>query len=183
MTSGRASSARAGDPVSEAFLDTSPHDPRGATSDVAFCAQAAVRVRPAGPRLHVGRSEEARALLERLLAEADGAGLCAEEVDPATHASLGNFAQGLTHFALINSAVNFGTRAEGGTDTLAGVHAGRVRRTAEVTGRPQALTPGRTASTPPASEASELPGFGDEGPQPALQEHANGRSTWPRPTT
>ena len=41
VTSGRASSARAGDPVSEAFLDTSPYDPRGAASDVAFRAQAA----------------------------------------------------------------------------------------------------------------------------------------------
>jgi GH15 family glucan-1,4-alpha-glucosidase len=53
-----------------------------------------------------GRTEEARALFERLLALQNDVGLLAEEYDPTAKRMLGNFPQGFSHLALVNSAFN-----------------------------------------------------------------------------
>jgi GH15 family glucan-1,4-alpha-glucosidase len=51
-----------------------------------------------------GRETEARELFERLLDLRNDLGLYAEEYDVARHRQVGNFPQGFTHLALINTA-------------------------------------------------------------------------------
>ena len=52
----------------------------------------------------VGEHAEAERLFKNLLRRGNHLGLFAEEIDPATGAHLGNFPQGLSHAALINTA-------------------------------------------------------------------------------
>ena len=59
-----------------------------------------------------GRHDEARALLERLLALCNDVGLLAEQYDPDAQEMLGNFPQAFSHVGLINTAVNL-SRAMG----------------------------------------------------------------------
>jgi GH15 family glucan-1,4-alpha-glucosidase len=54
----------------------------------------------------VGRTDDARALFERLLSLANDVGLLSEEYDPVAGRLLGNFPQAFTHLALVNSAFN-----------------------------------------------------------------------------
>jgi GH15 family glucan-1,4-alpha-glucosidase len=51
------------------------------------------------------RKADAARQFESLLACANDLGLYAEEIDPVTHAALGNFPQALTHIGLINAAL------------------------------------------------------------------------------
>ncbi|KOR40456.1 glycosyl hydrolase [Xanthomonas oryzae] len=53
----------------------------------------------------IGRTDQARALLERLLGLCNDVGLLAEEYDPRSKRMLGNFPQGYSHVALVNAAL------------------------------------------------------------------------------
>jgi GH15 family glucan-1,4-alpha-glucosidase len=54
----------------------------------------------------LGRTDEARALFERLAGLANDVGLLAEEYDPVSKRMLGNFPQAFTHVSLVNTAAN-----------------------------------------------------------------------------
>jgi GH15 family glucan-1,4-alpha-glucosidase len=56
-------------------------------------------------RIRQQRHAEATHQFEALLSCANDVGLLAEEIDPLTHAALGNFPQALTHIGLINAAL------------------------------------------------------------------------------
>jgi GH15 family glucan-1,4-alpha-glucosidase len=65
-----------------------------------------------------GRLKEAHDLFERIVSYANNLGLFSEEVDPMSGELLGNFPQGFTHMALINSAVNLAKAAKHGAEQL-----------------------------------------------------------------
>jgi len=54
----------------------------------------------------IGRTEDARALFERLLATTNDLGLLAEEFDPSLQRLAGNFPQAFSHVGLIDTAFN-----------------------------------------------------------------------------
>jgi GH15 family glucan-1,4-alpha-glucosidase len=58
----------------------------------------------------LGRWDEARELFERLVGLTNDVGLLAEEYDPAAKRFLGNFPQAFSHVALVNTAMNLGSR-------------------------------------------------------------------------
>jgi GH15 family glucan-1,4-alpha-glucosidase len=58
----------------------------------------------------LGRLEEAERLFEQLLTFRNDLGLLAEEYDPRLGRQLGNFPQGFSHIALINTAHNLSSR-------------------------------------------------------------------------
>lgn len=59
-----------------------------------------------------GKTDEARALFERVAGYANDLGLLAEEIDPVNHQLLGNYPQGFTHLALIGSALTIAKMEE-----------------------------------------------------------------------
>jgi GH15 family glucan-1,4-alpha-glucosidase len=61
----------------------------------------------------IGRLDDATALFERLLALRNDVGLLAEQYDPKAGRMLGNFPQAFSHVALVDTAVNLGSRLEG----------------------------------------------------------------------
>ena len=58
----------------------------------------------------IGRTEDARALFERLLALRNDVGLLAEQYDPRARRQLGNFPQAFSHVALVNTARRLGEK-------------------------------------------------------------------------
>ena len=58
-----------------------------------------------------GRTADARALLERLLAIRNDVGLLAEEYDPVRKQLVGNFPQAFSHVSLANTAQNLASTA------------------------------------------------------------------------
>lgn len=59
-----------------------------------------------------GRTAEAKAAFERLIARGNDVGLFAEEIDPATGEQRGNTPQGFSHMALINAALRLDAAIE-----------------------------------------------------------------------
>jgi GH15 family glucan-1,4-alpha-glucosidase len=60
---------------------------------------------------HVGRHDDARAVVERVLALRNDLGLFSEEYDPRTDRLLGNYPQALTHLAFVSAAYALAGRA------------------------------------------------------------------------
>jgi GH15 family glucan-1,4-alpha-glucosidase len=58
------------------------------------------------------RHRDAARQFEQLLTCANDVGLYAEEIDPVSHAALGNFPQALTHIGLINAALELAAHQE-----------------------------------------------------------------------
>ena len=77
-----------------------------------------------------GRTAQARATFERLLARANDVGLFAEEIDPATGEQRGNTPQGFSHMALIACALRLQTEI-GRFGLVEAPEAGAERRAAE----------------------------------------------------
>jgi GH15 family glucan-1,4-alpha-glucosidase len=60
----------------------------------------------------LGRTEEARAIFERLCRLANDVGLLSEEYEPVSGRHLGNFPQAFSHVALVNTAMNLSQHAK-----------------------------------------------------------------------
>ena len=84
----------------------------------------------------IGRTDEARELLERLLALRNDVGLLAEEYDPVNRRLLGNVPQAFSHVPLVNTARNL---------SRTGTHGGRLQRQEPTRCEPAGSTPVTTS--------------------------------------
>lgn len=75
-----------------------------------------------------GRLDQARELFEHVASFGSPLGLFSEEIDPTTGELLGNFPQGFTHMALINSAVNLAKAERHGAEREAETEFERAAR-------------------------------------------------------
>ncbi len=62
--------------------------------------------------IRLGRCEEAREMIERLIGISNDLGLFAEEYDPRVKRMVGNYPQAFTHVALVNTILNY-SRSQG----------------------------------------------------------------------
>jgi len=76
-----------------------------------------------------GRTQEARALFEKIVSYANDLGLLAEEIDPVSGELLGNYPQGFSHLALIRSALNISKCEATGSEKQAATSADRADET------------------------------------------------------
>lgn len=93
-----------------------------------------------------GRVGEARELFERVSSYANGLGLLAEEIDPASGELLGNYPQGFTHLGLIRSALHIAKAEALGPEERAENQVERADRI-EATGRASGASRGGTRET------------------------------------
>ena len=75
-----------------------------------------------------GQLDEAQALFEHVLGQANDLGLLAEEIDPAASEQLGNFPQAFSHMALIGAAVDLASAAQHGAERTPQTEAERAHR-------------------------------------------------------
>lgn len=87
----------------------------------------------ADAELACGQVDQARAVIDELLACANDVGLYAEEVDSTSGEFLGNFPQALTHLGLIGNLVNLRLVERYGVAALGGSYADRARRAVRAT--------------------------------------------------
>jgi GH15 family glucan-1,4-alpha-glucosidase len=66
--------------------------------------------------IDTGDLEAARTLMDELVGLTTDLGLMAEQIDPETHAMLGNFPQGLSHLGLVTAACAYYRATAGGSD-------------------------------------------------------------------
>ncbi|WP_336486816.1 glycoside hydrolase family 15 protein [Methylobacterium nigriterrae] len=95
----------------------------------------------------LGRREEARELIERLIGVCNDLGLVAEEYDQEEKRLVGNFPQAFSHVALVNTILNY-SRAEGPA---------RERGGAAGTGEGKHHGHHRAGAVPPVPVAAEAP--------------------------
>lgn len=80
----------------------------------------------------LGREQEAKIWLEKIIRFATPLGLYAEMLDPKTHDHLGNFPQAFTHLGLINSSLNLNKAIHYGPEKLAIRPAERLSQVAKL---------------------------------------------------
>ncbi|MGE0879302.1 MAG: glycoside hydrolase family 15 protein [Acidimicrobiia bacterium] len=71
----------------------------------------------------LGRHDEAHDRLAQLLALRNDVGLLAEEIDPVTHAHLGNFPQAFSHLGLVSAVMELSVASHGPSERRSGVSA------------------------------------------------------------
>lgn len=77
--------------------------------------------------LSVGRSQDAKALFERVLGHTNDVGLYSEEIDVRSGEFLGNFPQAYTHLAVVSSAAHIALYEKHGRRGVQGSHADRAK--------------------------------------------------------
>jgi hypothetical protein len=85
----------------------------------------------------IGRTDDAKAMFERLLTVRNGVGLLSEEYDPVAGRLVGNFPQAFSHVSLVNTAFRLCGQVGPGTP-LPPARARRGRRRVRPGGHPGA---------------------------------------------